>query len=63
MRKIVIAAALVTCILAAAFAEYRYIIRHICPYTENGGLVYIEVFGQVDEYYAEPFSGVGTDVR
>ena len=35
------------------FAEYRYIMHHIEPYRGERGTVYLEVFGQVDEYYAE----------
>lgn len=36
------------------FAEYRYIMLNVCPYLGENNTVYIEVFGQVDEYYAEP---------
>ena len=35
------------------FAEYRYIMEHQCPYRGSNGTVYIEIFGQVDKYYAE----------
>lgn len=35
------------------FAEYRYIMHNICPYLGENNTVYIEIFGQTDEYYAE----------
>ena len=35
------------------FAEYRYIMCNIKPYVGKGNDVYLEIFGQVDEYYAE----------
>lgn len=38
------------------FAEYRYIMLHQCPYYGDKGTLYIEIFGQVDEYYAAPIS-------
>lgn len=48
MKKFILA----ICVLM--FAEYRYIIKPYIGYTDNnGGVVYLEIFGQVDEYYAE----------
>lgn len=41
-------------IVSLMFAEYRLIMYNICPYLGEGGTVYLEIFGQVDEYYAEP---------
>lgn len=38
------------------FAEYRYIILNLSPSIGDNGTVYIEIFGNVDEYYAEPAS-------
>ncbi len=35
------------------FAEYRYIMLSARPYLGENNTVYIEVFGQIDEYYAE----------
>lgn len=35
------------------FAEYRFIMHNICPYLGERGTVYLEIFGQVDTYYAE----------
>lgn len=48
MKKI-IAAILV---LLLMYAEYRYIMVNIKPSVDNG-TVYLEVFGQVDEYELE----------
>ena len=41
-------------VLALMFCEYRWIMHAIKPYRGFGGTVYLEVFGQVDEYYADP---------
>lgn len=41
-------------ILSLMFAEYRYIMLNAYTYIGENNTVYIEVFGQVDEYYAEP---------
>lgn len=38
------------------YGEYRYIMLHQCPYYGDKGTLYIEIFGQVDEYYAAPVS-------
>lgn len=40
-------------LLVVMFAEYRYIMCNITPYRGENGTVYLEVFNQVDEYYAE----------
>ena len=53
MKKAIIIA---LAILAMMFAEYRIIMHNIRPYTENGGTVYMEVFGIVNTYYAAPVS-------
>ena len=52
-RILIIIASLLT-ILALMYAEYRYIMTHQQPYLGSNGTVYIELFGNVDEYYAEP---------
>ena len=39
--------------LTLMFAEYRFIMHNIHPYLGKNNTVYLEVFGQVDEYYAE----------
>ena len=38
------------------YAEYRYIMCNQLPYRGERGTVYIEMFGRVDEYYAEPYN-------
>lgn len=38
------------------YGEYRYIMCHLSPYRGERGTLYIEIFGQVDEYYAAPVS-------
>ena len=54
MKKIFIRIVIIlTFILSLMFAEYRLIMRSIEPYRGQGGTVYLEVFGHVDEYYAE----------
>ena len=40
-------------VLGIMFAEYRYIMHHITPYRGEGGTVYLEIFDNVDEYYAD----------
>lgn len=40
-------------VLSLMFAEYRYIMHHINPYIGENNTVYLEIFGQTDEYYAE----------
>lgn len=39
--------------LTLMFAEYRFIMHNIRPYLGENNTVYLEVFGQIDEYYAE----------
>lgn len=51
MKKILI---MILIILGIMYAEYRYIMLNLCPYKGNNGTVYIEIFGNVDEYYADP---------
>ena len=49
---------LIIIILLAMFMEYRFIMYSIKPYLGNGGAVYLEVFGHIDEYYAEPMENL-----
>lgn len=53
MKKLAIGACIALCVLALMFTEYRFIMENIRPYRGNGGMVYLEVFGNFDEYYAE----------
>ena len=48
--KIIAGILLITSLM---FAEYRFIMHNIRPYLEENNTVYLEIFGQVDEYYAE----------
>lgn len=54
MKKLVAITLILVALLGIMFAEYRYIMCHIKPYRGEGGTVYLEVFNQVDEYYADP---------
>ena len=53
MKKFILAILILASIM---YAEYRYIMMNICPYQGDNGIVYVELFGQVDEYYTEPAS-------
>ena len=44
---------LIVVLLVIMYGEYRYIMTHIRPTKGNNNTVYIEIFGQVDEYYVE----------
>ena len=50
MKKIIIG---IIIILSLMFAEYRLIMHNITSYVGENNTVYLEVFGQIDEYYAE----------
>lgn len=57
MKKKIIGAVIgILFIISLMFAEYRFIMHNICPYRGERGTVYLEIFGQVDEYYAEPIN-------
>lgn len=53
MKKLIAITLIILALLGIMFAEYRYIMCNIKPYRGEGGAVYLEVFDQVDEYYAE----------
>ena len=53
MKKIAKFIIILVVVLIIMFAEYRYIMTHIHPYRGEDGTVYLEVFDQVDEYYAD----------
>ena len=45
---------LVVAICALMYAEYRFIMTQQCVYKgNNDNTIYIEIFGNVDEYYVE----------
>ena len=52
-KKITIILTTALVILTMMFAEYRFIMHHIHPYRGENGTVYLDIFGNVDEYYAE----------
>jgi hypothetical protein len=54
MKKIAKFIIILVAVLGIMFAEYRCIMHNIKPYRGEGGTVYLEVFGQVDEYYSDP---------
>lgn len=51
MKKKIIIGILI--IFSLMFAEYRFIMLNQRPYIAGDNLVYIEMFGQYEEYYAE----------
>lgn len=50
MKKIII---IILAVAMLMLAEYRLIMNNLCPYLGENGTVYIEIFGHVDEYYAD----------
>lgn len=55
-KQIIIGVCATLALFALMFAEYRFIMCNQRPYRGENGTVYIEMFGQVDEYYAEPYN-------
>lgn len=53
MKKLVKITLILIALLCVMFLEYRIIMYNIKPYHGERGAVYLEVFGQIDEYYAE----------
>ena len=53
MKKIAKFVIILVAVLCIMFAEYRYIMLNIKPYRGNCGTVYLEIFNNVDEYYAD----------
>lgn len=52
-KKIIGAVIGIIFIISLMFIEYRYIMLNINPYLGDNETVYLEIFGQIDEYYAE----------
>lgn len=52
-RKVIIALSILAVMLMIMFAEYRFIMLNQHPYLSDTDTdtLYIEMFGQVDEYY------------
>lgn len=44
-------------LISLMFAEYRYIMLNICPYLGENNTVYLEIFNNIDTYYAENIEG------
>jgi hypothetical protein len=40
-------------VISLMFAEYRFIMVNIHPYIGENNTVYLEIFNNIDEYYAE----------
>lgn len=55
-KKIVAIIAIIMAVCALMYVEYRYIMTNQCPYLDDNGTVYIEVFGQVDCYNTTPWT-------
>ena len=53
MKKAIAIIIALVVMLSIMYAEYRFIMLNLSPSKGNDGTVYIEIFGQVDEYYAE----------
>lgn len=54
MKKLFIKALVgILLISSIMFAEYRYIMNNLKPYKGKRGIVYIEIFNHIDEYYAD----------
>lgn len=52
-RKIIYITIGILLLITIMFTEYRFIVENIKPYRTNSGTVYIELFGRIDEYYAD----------
>ena len=55
MKKVLI---ILIAIITLMFVEYRVIMNNMKPYYAGDSMLYVEVFGHVDYYYAEPLSAM-----
>jgi hypothetical protein len=53
MKRIIKCTVAIIILLCIMFLEYRFIMHNICPYLGENNTVYLEIFNQVDTYYAE----------
>jgi hypothetical protein len=60
IKKIIISVLILASLM---YAEYRFIMNNLCPYLGENNTVYIELFGQVDEYYAEDMMPTIVDIE
>ena len=51
--KLTIGILLLTTIM---FTEYRFIMENIKPYRTDSSTIYLEIFGRIDEYYADYYT-------
>ena len=53
MKKLIKIVTAIIILFGIMFAEYRFIMCNIRPYLGKNNTVYLEIFDQVDTYYAE----------
>lgn len=53
MKKLIRVALVVLIVFVIMWAEYRYIMINIKPCRGENNALYLEIFGQVDEYYLD----------
>ena len=58
MKKLTVVLLVGIIVVVLMCVEYLYIMNNIRPYRGQNGLVYIEIFGQVNEYSADPISNL-----
>jgi hypothetical protein len=51
MKKLITICLVLVVLIGIMYAEYRYIMTNLHPYKGNSNIIYVEIFGQVDEYY------------
>ena len=54
IKRFLIGIAVLIAISSIIAIEYRLIMHNIKPYYDENGTLYLDVFGNVDTYYAEP---------
>ena len=52
-KKIIYAVTGILFLISLMFAEYRFIMHNIKIYLKEKNIVYVEIFGQADEYYID----------
>lgn len=51
MKKAITIILALVVLLGIMYGEYRYIMTNMHPYKGNSNIIYVEIFGQVYEYY------------
>ena len=54
IKRFLIGIAVLIAISSIIAIEYRLSMHNIKPYNDENGTLYLDVFGNVDTYYAEP---------